>query len=74
MGKVSELLAPTLAFALFGLSGPCNIKAHSVDVKTVNGWTDLEGSDHDHQTRDRSRNDATGDREAAGSKPASDPT
>ncbi len=36
------MLAPTLAIALFGLSGPCNIKAHVVDVKTGNGVKNIE--------------------------------
>ena len=36
------VLAPTLALALVGSSGLCNIKAHVVDVKTGNGVKSIE--------------------------------
>lgn len=58
------MLAPTLALALLGFSGPCNIKVHVVDVKTGTGVKDVDVFAYqpsNPQTEQKVETDASGD-------------
>ncbi len=58
------MLAPTLALALLGFSGPCNIKVHVVDVKTGIGVKDVDVFAYEPsnpQAEQKAETDASGD-------------